>query len=99
HREVSRCGGASTKEAFCGEGDSIGKIATGYAPDVGRSAASGMKKNVEFHARFDCGQRFLHHGQRGLRGEQTGETNQDRNELNDLVEIHFASFDFTLGTA
>jgi hypothetical protein len=45
---------------------------------------------VEFHPRFDCGHGLIYHGQKGgLRGEQTAETNQDRNQLNDLGEIHF----------
>ncbi len=63
HVESSWLGGASTQKAFRGQRDSFGKIAAGHAPDVGRSAAGGMQKNVEFHARFDWGQRFVHHGQ------------------------------------
>jgi hypothetical protein len=98
--EIALRGGASAKQAFRGEGDPIGKIAAGYAPDVRRNAAAGMEQNVEFHPHFDRRHRFVHHRQRrNLRGQQTAETNQNRNESNDLGEIHFSSFDFTPGTA
>ena len=59
--ESSRLGGASAEEAFRGEGDTIGKIAPGYAPYIGWNAAGGVEEGVEFDAYFDCGQRFVHH--------------------------------------
>src|SRR6202158_251529 len=90
-----RLGGASSQQAFRGERDSLGKIATGYAPDVGWSTAAGMQKNVEFHSCVEWGQSFVHDGQWGsLRGKQTAETNQDRKEPNGVCEIHRSSFDF-----
>jgi len=59
-----------------------------------------MKKNVEFHARDQRWRGFVHNREWGsLRGQQTAETNQERNEANDLGEIHAGWFDFTLGTA
>ena len=100
HVESSRLGGASAQKAFGAKRDSVGKIAAGYAPDIGRNTAAGMKKVMEFDSHFDCGQRLVRHREgRRLRGEQRGETNQERKLSNDLSEIHFASFDFTLSTA
>jgi hypothetical protein len=59
-----------------------------------------MKKYVELHACVEWGQSFVHSGEwGGLPGQQTAETNQDRQEPHDLGEIHLGSFDFTLGTA
>ena len=98
--EITGLGWTSTEAAFRREGDSIGQVATGHAPDVRRNAAGGMEKNVEFHTRLDRGQRFDYHVQWGsLRREQTGKTNQNCNRSNNRSEIHFAAFDFTLATA
>jgi hypothetical protein len=55
---------------------------------------------VEFDACVERGQSSFHNGEWGsLRGKQSAETNQYRDELNDFGEIHRRSFDFTLGTA
>ena len=60
-----------------------------------------MEKHVEFHARFEWGQSFLHDGERGsLRGKRDCRNKPgSQSEPNDLGEIHPSSFDFTLGTA
>jgi hypothetical protein len=59
-----------------------------------------MQKNVEFHAGIHRGQSLVHSREwRGLRRQQTAETNRDRNESNDLDVIYPGWFDFTLGTA
>ena len=93
-------GGASGQQAFPGKRDSFRKIAHGHAPLVGRNAASSMKKQMEFHSGFDCGQRLVYDSERrNLRGEQAAKTNQDGSKPNDSDEIHIGSFDFTLGTA
>ena len=55
--ERAALGGASTDAAFRGEVEAFRKIAAGDTPDVGRDAAAGAKKEVEFHAGRDFRQR------------------------------------------
>ena len=98
--EISRLVGTSAQKAFRSEIDPFGKISVGDAPDVGRRAAAGTKKDVEFHSRLNGRQgRILHDQRRNLRHQRAGEAGQNRKEANGLDEIHLGWFDFTLGTA
>jgi hypothetical protein len=74
--EGAGLGGASGQQAFGSESDAVGKIASGYAPDIGWSAAGGMEKKVEFHAGFDGRQGLVNYAEWGrLRNQQTAEKN------------------------